>query len=262
MRSPRLRAGRPGKATSCLAFVGIFEIRVAVHAIFVEAQQASRFFVAQATFANGRFHAAPQPRDHLLGLVLDVVQNFANRIALDHFFQHDFAFGAEPCHMHRVRQSLEQVVQIPQDFLVGADEECAEIVVLAVVGMKRQGALHVTAVDKLIDFAIGITGNIAEHGVLRRLFIEAMDRQHRKELLDRPAIWHALEKREIAEVGIGKRRVDAFEFLGEKIQLASQLLDLAADRPVHVFRHAALLERQIAEAEEIEGRIERLLRVA
>ncbi len=39
------------------------------------------------------------------------------------------------------------------------------------------------------------------------------------------------------------------------------LLHLAADGPVQIFREAALLERQIAEAEQIQRLIERLLRI-
>ena len=39
------------------------------------------------------------------------------------------------------------------------------------------------------------------------------------------------------------------------------LLNPAADRPVHVLGQAALLERQVAEAEQVQRRIERLLRI-
>ena len=48
---------------------------------------------------------------------------------------------------------------------------------------------------------------------------------------------------------------------GKIIQLARQLLDLARDRPVEVLGDAALLERKIAEAEQVERLVERLLRV-
>ena len=38
-------------------------------------------------------------------------------------------------------------------------------------------------------------------------------------------------------------------------------LNLAADRPVEILRDAALFERQIAQAEQIQRRVERLLRI-
>ena len=127
--------------------------------------------------------------------------------------------------------------------------------------MQRQRALHVAAVDELIHLAVGIARDIAQHRVLRGLFFQPMNRHDREQLLDRPAVRHALEQREIAEVGIGKHRVEAFQFFGKEIEFARQLLNLAADRPVEILRNAALLERQIAEAEQIQRRIERLLRV-
>ena len=56
-------------------------------------------------------------------------------------------------------------------------------------------------------------------------------------------------------------RVDAFQFFRIEIQLTRQLLNLAADRPVEILRNAALVERQITQAEQIQRRIERLLRI-
>ena len=62
----------------------------------------------------------------------------------------------------------EEVVQVAEDFLVGADQEHAEVVGLAVEGVQRQRLLDVAAIDELIDLAVGVAGDVAEHGVLRR----------------------------------------------------------------------------------------------
>ena len=88
-----------------------------------------------------------------------------------------------------------------------------------------------------------------------------MDRHDRKQLLHRPAIRHALEQRKIAEVRIRKHGVQAFQLFRKVVEILGELLNLAADRPVEAFRQAALLERQIAEAEQVQRRIERLLRI-
>ena len=55
--------------------------------------------------------------------------------------------------MHGVRVA-EQVVQVAEDLLVGADEEHAEVVRLAVEGVQRQRALDVAAIDELVDLAV------------------------------------------------------------------------------------------------------------
>src|SRR5580658_10154050 len=86
-----------------------------------------------------------------------------------------------------------------------------------------------------------------------------MDRHDGKKLLHGPAIGHALEERKIAEVSIGKKAVETFELLREVIELLAELLDVAADLPIDALRHAALHQGQIAEAEQVQSGIERLL---
>jgi hypothetical protein len=48
--------------------------------------------------------------------------------------------------------------------------------------VEQQRAFHVAAIDELIDLAIGIAGDIAEHRVMGRPFVQAMDRRDRKQL--------------------------------------------------------------------------------
>src|SRR5208283_2469884 len=88
-----------------------------------------------------------------------------------------------------------------------------------------------------------------------------VDRQDGKQLLDRPAIRHALEQREITEVSVGEQRIQALQLLRKIIQLLGELLNLPANHPVNAFRPAALLQRQVAEAEQVQRGIEGLLRV-
>ena len=109
-----------------------------------------------------------------LGVELDVVEHFLHRVALDHRVEHDVAVLVE-ADVHRVRVA-EQVVQVAEDLLVGADQEDAEVVRLAVEGVQRQRLLDVAAVDELVDLAVGVAGDVAEHGVLRRPLVQAVDR--------------------------------------------------------------------------------------
>ena len=155
----------------------------------------------------------------------------------------------------------EEIMEIAEDLLVGADQERAEVVGLVLPGVKRERPLHVPAVDELIDLAVGIAGHVAEDRIVRGPLAEPMDRHHRKELLDRPAVGHRLEEREVAEVGVGERGLEPLQFLRHELQLLRHLGDLPADRPVEVLHGRPLVERQVAAGKQVHRGVERLLRV-
>jgi hypothetical protein len=85
--------------------------------------------------------------------------------------------------------------------------------------------------------------------VVDGLLGEAVYRGDGKQLLHRPAIGHALEEAEVAEVGIRQHGVEALELFGEVFELAAHGEDAAAYSPVEVLGQAALAKRQVAEAE-------------
>ena len=64
-----------------------------------------------------------------VGLELHVVQHLAHRVALDDGFEDHFV-GLAHAYVDRIGVA-EQVVQIAQDFLVGAHQERAQVVVVA-----------------------------------------------------------------------------------------------------------------------------------
>ena len=125
--------------------------------------------------------------------------------------------------------------------------------------MQRQCPFYVAAVDELIHLAIGIARNVAQYRVLGGFLVQPVNRHDREQLLDRPAVGHALEEREIAEVCVRKHGVESFEFFGEEIEFPRQLLNLAANRPEEILGDATLVERQITQAEQVQRGIERLL---
>ena len=99
--------------------------------------------------------------------------------------------GAQP-HVHGVGIP-KQVVQIAQNLLIRAEEESAQVVLSAIERMQQQRALYIAAVDERVHLAVGITGDIAQHGGVCGLVLQAVDRHHGEELFDRPAIGHALK---------------------------------------------------------------------
>ena len=88
--------------------------------------------------------------------------------------------------------------------------------------------------------------------------VEAVDRHDREELLDRPAIGHRLEDREVAEVGVRQQRLQALQLLGHVIQLADDAQELAADGPEEPLGQGAVLDGQVAEVEQAQRLVHRL----
>ena len=136
-----------------------------------------------------------------------------------------------------------------------------EVIRLILEGVQRQRALHVAAVDELIDLAVRVAGDVAEHRVMGRHGVQPVNRHHRKELLDRPAVRARLEQREVAEVGLGHRVVEALQVLRHVVHERDQLAQLGEDGEVEVLGLAPLLEREVAAAEQVQRHVQRLLRV-
>ena len=155
----------------------------------------------------------------------------------------------------------EQVMEVAEDFLVRAHEEDAQVVVVGPERMQGKRLLHVAAIDEAIELAVRIAGDVAEDGVVQRLLVQPVNGHHREQLLDRPAVGDRLEQREVAEIGVGQLLVQVLQILRHLGHRQHNLLQLRADRPEQVFRHASLIERQVAAVEEAERHVERLLGV-
>ena len=143
--------------------------------------------------------------------------------------------------------------------MIGAQQECAQIVRLAGEFMQQQRLANVAAVDELVELAVRIAGDVPQHGVSRGFRLEPMDRHDREQLLDRPAIGHRLKEREIAENGVRHRGVEVLQILGNEIDFGDQLANLGAHRPEIRFGKRALLQRHVTEVEERDRHFDRLL---
>ena len=120
----------------------------------------------------------------------------------------------------------EEVVQIPEDLLVGAAEEHAEQIVLARRhGVDRQEALHLFDVDEALDHPVRIAGQIREARLHRGLLVEAMDGDHREELLHGPDVRCALEDREVAVVDAAQPLIEDLELLRDVLEASRAVLD-------------------------------------
>src|SRR4051794_38432542 len=95
----------------------------------------------------------------------------------------------------------------------------------------------------------------------RRRLIQTVNRHDGKELLDSPVVRHALKQRKIAEIGIGQHSIQTLELLGEEFKFRRELQNLSANCPKEILRKAALLERKIAQTEEVQRGVERLLSI-
>ena len=146
-------------------------------------------------------------------------------------------------------------MQVAEDLLVRADEERGDEVVLAVVGVQLEHALHVAAVDEAVDLAVGVAGDVGQHAAAVGLFVQPVDRHDREELVDRPGVGHRLEDRVVAEVRVGEHRLQALELVGDVVELADDVQDLRADAEEQPLGQAAVLERAVAEAEQVQHRV-------
>ena len=84
---------------------------------------------------------------------------------------HHAAIGAL-VDVHRVGIA-EQVVHVAKDFLIGADQEDAQHIVLTLANLVyRQAGLDRLLVDILTDLAVGVAGQVLQHGAAQRLFVQ------------------------------------------------------------------------------------------
>ena len=189
--------------------------------------------------------------DEFFAVELDVGKHFADGVAADDFLDRAGAVFVDG-DVHRICVA-QQVVQVAENFLVGADEECADVVLLAGVLVQFESFLHVAVVDELVDLAVGVAGDISKDAAARRLFLQAMNRHDGEELLDRPRVGHRLEEGEVAEVGVGELGFEAFEVITDIVSFLEDLEDFPADAPEEFFGEGAEFEGEVAEVEEVEG---------
>ena len=108
-----------------------------MQAVFVEAKKLASALVVDASFTHGGLDVRAKFPEQLLGVELDVVEHLADGVALDRPRRVLALAVVVEADVDGVGVA-EEVVQVAEDLLVGADEERAEVVRLAVERVQLQ----------------------------------------------------------------------------------------------------------------------------
>ncbi len=127
--------------------------------------------------------------------------------------------------------------------------------------MQQQRAFDIPPIDELVDLAIRIARDVGQHGGPGGTLVQPVDRHDGKQLIDGPAVGQRLEHGEIAEVRIAQQAIELGQFFRHVVHAVDHAADLAGDGPEQVLGHGSLFQRQVAGAEQIDGRVEPLLGV-
>ena len=113
-----------------------------------------------------------------------------------------------------------QVVQVSKNFLISTCQKNTERVCYSLLERVHPQCIFGTTVssDKIVDPPIRITGDIFERCIAGGFFIQTMQRDNRKHLVNSPGVGHRLENRKIAEIFIPgpAGRLEAKYFKSEK----------------------------------------------
>ncbi len=147
----------------------------------------------------------------------------------------------------------EQVVEVAEDLLVGAGEEDAEHVGLAVPELVQlQTRRAVLLAHEAVDLAVGVAGDVLDRAPPHRLLIQPVDGHDREQLIDGPAVGQRLEQREVAEVPVDERRLEVGHDVVVRVAiLPADAGDHVDGREVDLLGEGAFAERQHAGVEEL-----------
>src|SRR5262245_32352830 len=109
----------------------LFQISISAEACLIEVEQLPRFLNSDVIGANRSLDVLAQLIEQLLRVVLHVRQDLAHGVSLDDTVEHNLAALVER-DVHRVGVA-EEIVQVAEDFLIGAQEKRPEIIRLPVV---------------------------------------------------------------------------------------------------------------------------------
>ena len=147
------RTARSRRSARCCSYAEFSyssreQVGVLLEPLQVALAEARRLLDGDLAAAQGGFRGLADLLDQVLAVVLDVVEHVLDGLALDHVVDVVAAVLVH-AHVHGVGVA-EQVVEVAEDLLVGAHQEDAEVVRLAVQGMQLEHVLDVVLVDELI----------------------------------------------------------------------------------------------------------------
>ena len=155
----------------------------------------------------------------------------------------------------------EQVVEVAQDLLVGADEEHPDVVLVAVERVELERVLDVPELDELVHLAVGVAGQVGDDSSPRGPLVEPVERHGRKELLHRPVVGRRLEDGKVAVIGVGQALLQPFQVVRHVVELADDLEDRLAAAPEELLDSRPAPQVEQADVEQAGGLFLELERV-
>lgn len=227
-----------------------FEVGVTAHAGFEGVHDFAAFAGGDAVAVDGAFGELTEAAEHVFGLVFAVGEDFGDGVAFD--FLGVFEFAVLDADGDDVGVA-EEVVEVTEGFLIGADEEDADDVVFAGVFevdvVEGEAVVEFAGVGEFVDFAIGVASDVGEDSVAGGFVFEMMDGHDREDLVDGPEVGEALEDAEVAVIVVGHDRPDAFHLGAVDAHGFLAFGDPGEEFPVEFLALGALAEGDFAVAE-------------
>ena len=109
----------------------------------------------------------------------------------------------------------EEVVQVAEYLLISSYEEYADVVGLLVVErVHRQVVVEVAGGDEVVNFSVGVAGDVLQRGRAVGLLIEPADGHYGEYLVYGPGVGQRLEQREVAEILVGQHLGNLLQLFG------------------------------------------------
>ena len=180
---------------------------------------------------------------------MHVVQHIAHRVALDDLVDPPLAAGVV-LHVRHMRVA-EQVVQVAQRLLIGTHQEGAHVVALALGEVVQlHELLHVAVIHEAVDAAVRVAGDVGDGGLARGLLAQTVDGHDGEQLVNGPDVGQALEDAQVAEVGVAEQALQVVQLLRHLVHLAALVADAGAGGPEQVVAQRAVLQAEVAQAEQ------------
>ena len=168
----------------------LFQISIPVQSRAVVRQEFLAFLNGNLAFLHALGDPGLHRADEFLGTVLYVFQHVSHGFAIDDLVDIVALFVHRD--MYRIGVT-KQVVEVTEDFLIGTDQEHADIIVLLVAErVQRDGVLRRLG-DKVSDFAVAVAGDVLQGGEVGWVFVQTLDGDDGEELVDGPKVGQRLE---------------------------------------------------------------------
>lgn len=158
VKAPNIAKARLGNMISA------FEIRVSAEAVAVEIHDFLALLGRDAAIVDGFFREVAELGDEFLGVELHVGEHVGDGVAFDLVGIDGLAFLKVDADDVGV---AEEVVEVAEGFLVGADEEDAEVIgFVRLEILEMEDFRNIFLIDEAVDLTIAVTGDVGDDGAV------------------------------------------------------------------------------------------------